>query len=174
MRFLRVGAEVSAVSVLRIGASWKERLTWWWIYDPCSLSVGLRLCTLLDNLGFRSLLDDPGLYCRSNLLRLRSGWDQLRLRSGLADLSPRPLSRCESCPRWWAPRSITGVENGTEDGIRITRVICTHLLTPLLSPLFSTNFSHLLTTSSIVGRFLGFCCQQLSRRFHISAVSPTA
>ena len=115
--------------------------------------------------------------------RLRSGWDELRLRSGSADLSlrwrleglsPRPLSRCESCPRWWAPRSIIEVENGSEDGVRIIRVICTHLITPLLSPLFSTNFSHLLTTSSMVGRLLGFCCQQLSRRFHISSVSPTA
>ena len=37
-----------------------------------------------------------------------------------------------------------------------------------------TNFSHLLTTSSIVGRFFGSCRQQPSRRFQISAVRPIA
>lgn len=45
---------------------------------------------------------------------------------------------------------------------------------PLPSFSRSTNFRHFLTTSSIVGRFLGSCCQQVSRSFHISVVRPTA
>ena len=44
----------------------------------------------------------------------------------------------------------------------------------MLSLLWSTNFCHLFTTSSMVGRFLGSCCQQRSRSFHISPVSPTS
>ena len=45
------------------------------------------------------------------------------------------------------------------------------LFPSLLRP---TNFCHLLTTSSIVGRLSGSCCQHLWRSFHISSVSPTA
>ena len=51
---------------------------------------------------------------------------------------------------------------------------CTYSVntSPSPSPSWSTNLCHLITTSSIVGRLLGSCCQQLSRNFHISLVSP--
>ena len=111
---------------------------------------------------------------RWNELGYRSESAGLNLWCRLGGLSPRPLSWCMSC-RWQrATKSTTEVKNGTEDEIRTTRVICTHSIKPLSPLLFSTNFCHLLTTSSIVGRFLGLCCQQLSKSFHISSVSPTA
>jgi len=60
------------------------------------------------------------------------------------------------------------------ESVWIARANFTHSvgIPPLL--LSSTNFPHFLTTSSIVGRFLGSVCQQLSMSFHISLVSPTA
>ena len=91
------------------------------------------------------------------------------------DLVPRrpvpgfdPVTCCGILSR---PRKI---ENGN-GGVRIALLTCTHSV-GVMSPslLRPTNSRHLFTTSPIVGRSLGLCCQQLSRSFHISCVSPTA
>ena len=191
-------------SVLEIGTPWKAGPTRRWIYDPRPLLDNLGLRTPLDKCGLGDLMDIRGSFflldelrhrylsnrrrrgsdsrgfgphSRLNKLGCRSVSGGLRPLWRTNSLNPRPLSaspRRGSCPRWKIPRPITEVKNGTEDEIRVTRVIFTHLVASLVSSLFPTNFCHLLTTSSMLGRFLGFCCQQFSRSFHISLVSPTA
>ena len=184
--------------------SWKAGPTFGLMCDPCPLLDDLGFRTPLDKCGLADLmdirrsffqLDDLRHWCLSNRRRTSSDSRDFSPRSRLNkfgcrsvsgglrplwrtnSLSPRPLSaspRRGSCPRWWIPKPITEVENGTEDEVRIRSVISTHPLTPSVSSLFPRNFCHLLTTSSILGRFLGFCCQQLSRSLHISPVSPNA
>ena len=131
--------------------------------------------------GFRPRweLNDLGSRREPEASRLREGLNEPGHRLGSNDLpmwkldgvNPRPLSRCGSRPCGF-PSQPSTLRVGAEDSVRIARVICTHPIAPL-PPSFSTDSRHLLTTSLILGRPLGFYCQQFSRRVHMSLVNRT-
>ena len=110
----------------------------------------------------------------SSCLRDRPGSGSLSPHSRLRSHCLHPMSA--GAPSWLCRifRFPKPIENGTRRDTETTAVDCTHLGNAVTSSSSPTNFPHLLTISSIVGRVLGSCCQQLSMSCHTSTVRPIA